>query len=123
MSLDVGYDRENESRLRNVSINRARSRGLSWRRYLWRRGQSTCSAYLEGPCSRFGILDHDLSLIGTNYRKVDRGRIVHSARAGDAHPDEVSGSFFGNRVDGRKHVKDVYVRFDGERSRVRRRRP
>src|SRR5829696_645678 len=120
MSLDVGYHRENETHLRNVSVNRSRSRNLNRRRYLLCRGQTACSAYLERPCSRFGILDDDLSLIRTNYRIVDRGRIGHSARAGEAHPDEVSGSFSGKRVNRRKDVKEVDARLDGERSRVRR---
>src|SRR5687767_1031442 len=106
MSLDVRYQRENESRLRNVAVNRPRSRDLRRRRHLWRRSQTTSSAYLEGPCSRFGILDHDLSLIGANYRKFDCRRIVHATWAGEAHPDEVSGSFFGNRVDSGKDVED-----------------
>ena len=87
MSLNVGYRRENESRLRDVSVNWTRSRDLNRRRYLLRRGQTACSAYLQRPCSRFGILDHDLSLVRTDYRKVDRGRKAHSARTGDAHPD------------------------------------
>src|SRR6201988_4152900 len=120
MALDVGYHRKNESCLRNVSVNRTRSRNLNRRRYLWRRSQTARSAYLERPSSGFRILDHYLSLIRTNYREVDRGRIVHSARAGDAHPDEVSGSFSGNRVNRRKDVKEVYARLDVERSRIRR---
>src|SRR5829696_4633548 len=123
MSLDVGYHRENETYLRDVSVNRPRSRNLNRRRYLLCRGQTAGSAYLERPCSRFGILDDDLSLIRTNYRKVDRGRRGHSARAGEAHPDEVSGSLSGNRVNCGKDVKDVDVRLDGERSRVRGCRP
>src|SRR5215204_5127299 len=115
MSLDVGYHRENDTYLRDVSVNRPRSRNLNRRRYLLRRSQTACSAYLERPCSRFGILDDDLSLIRTNYRILDRGRIVLSAWAGEAHPDEVSGSFSGNRVDRRKDVKEVDARLDGER--------
>src|ERR1044072_1530975 len=118
MSLDVGYDRKNESRLRDVSVNRPRSGGLNRQRYLLRRSQPPCSAYLDRPCSRFRILKDNLSLVRTDHRIFDRGRIAHSAWAGDAHTDEVSSSFSGNRVDRRKDVKDVDVRFDGECSRV-----
>src|SRR6185295_2053659 len=118
MPLDVGYDRQNESRLLDVSVNRPWSRNLNRRRCLWRRSQAACAAYLESPCSRLGILNDDLSLVGTNHRILDRGRIDHSAWTGDAHPDEVSGSLFGNRVDCCKDVNEVAAGLYGERSRV-----
>ena len=91
-------------------------------------GDEACGAAVNPRAPRtsmvhvpgFRILHRHLAGGAADDRVIDRGRIIHAARAGYAQADQIPGAFFGSVIDVGEYVEHAHSRLDGERRGVRR---